>query len=495
MTLSRRSFLRLAGLVAAGATLSACAPVYSRLAGDGKPLAGWPPLAPGDFLALSRMTFGPRVEERLRVAEIGLSAWIEEQLAHETIDDQAVQWRLANFDTLSMSATELADWSEDLFDGVDQESVPRELQRATLIRQVYSRRQLYEVMVEFWSDHFNISVEKGDCFFLKTVDDRGVIRPHALGTFRDLLWASAHSPAMLVYLDNQVNHAGAPNENYARELMELHTLGVHGGYTQTDVQELARCLTGWTVKDAFWRGDFTFNVDQHDTQAKTVLGMTITPEGQGEAERVIEILAAHPSTARFIAAKLIRRFIADDPPPDLVEKASAAFTQSGGDLSAVLRVILLDGLTAAQPRIKRPINFIASALRLLNGHTDAGNALRDYLARMGQIPFAWPTPDGYPDRSGPWSGNLIPRWQFALALTRNEINGTQINLPEILQASGAATPSGMIDQLSWLTLGTPLPAPASDGLIAALRSAGAPGDDLPAIITAGLVASPAFQWR
>jgi len=205
-----------------------------------------------------------------------------------------------------MSATELADWSEGLFDDVDKQSVPRELARATLIRQVYSRRQLYEVMVEFWTDHFNISVEKGDCWFLKTVDDRSVIRPHALGKFRDLLWASAHSPAMLVYLDNQVNYKGAPNEHYARELMELHTLGVHGGYTQQDVQDLARCLTGWSVKEAFWRGDFTFNAGQHDPEAKTVLGLTISPDGQGEAERVVEMLAAHASTARFIATKLGR---------------------------------------------------------------------------------------------------------------------------------------------------------------------------------------------
>ncbi len=495
MSLSRRNFLRLAGLVAAGATLSACAPVSARLAGDPKPLAGWPPLAGGDFRALNRVTFGPRVEERLRVAEVGLNEWIEEQLAYEAIDDQSLRWRLQIFETLDLSATELADWSAGLFDDVDQQSVPRELAQATLIRQVYSRRQLYEIMVEFWSDHFNISVEKGDCWFLKTVDDREVIRPHALGKFRDLLWASVHSPAMLVYLDNQVNHKGAPNENYARELMELHTLGVYGGYTQQDVQELARCLTGWSVKEAFWRGDFTFNAGQHDAGAKTVLGLIVNPDGQSEAEQVVEMLAAHPSAARFLATKLARRFIADEPPPELVEKASTAFIQNDGDLRAVLRVILFDGLASAQPKFKRPVNAVASALRMLNATTDGGDALYDYLARMGQAHFRWPTPDGYPDRSSAWRSHLMPRWQFALALARNEIKGTVINPAELVRASGAATPAEIVDPLSALLLGAPLPAPTRDDLVASLYSAGAGDADLPAIVAAGLIASPAFQWR
>jgi uncharacterized protein (DUF1800 family) len=495
MSLPRRSFLRLAGLVAAGATLSACAPVYARLAGDPQPFAGWPPVGADHFPALSRMTFGPRAEERLRAAEVGLNEWIEEQLAHESLDDQSLHWRLQNFETLTMSATELADWSAGLFDDVDKQSVPRELAQATLIRQVHSRRQLYEVMVEFWSDHFNISVEKGDGWFLKTVDDREVIRPHALGKFRDLLWASAHSPAMLVYLDNQVNRKGAPNENYARELMELHSLGVDGGYTQKDVQELARCLTGWSVKETFWRGDFKFDADQHDTGIKTVLGVTIAPDGQGEAERVVERLAAHPSTARFIAAKLARRFLSDDPPPQIVEKAAAAFTENDGDIRAVLRVILFDGLALAQPKFKRPVNFVASSLRMLNATTDGGAALFEHLARMGQVHFHWPTPDGYPDRSGAWGGNLMPRWQFALALARNEIKGARIDLPEIVQASGAASLDEVVDRVSALLLGAPLASSVRDDLVSSLRAGEADEEALPQIITAGLLASPAFQWR
>lgn len=493
--LSRRRFLHLAGLVAASLTASACAPVYRRLAGEPPAPAAeaWPALNDAHFAALSRMTFGPRPEERAHAAEIGLSAWIEEQLAFDSIDDSSLNWRLQNFETLSLSATELLDWSEGLFDDVDQQSVPRELARASLIRQTYSRRQLYEVLVEFWSDHFNISTEKDDCFFLKTVDDREVIRPHALGNFRDLLWASAHSPAMLFYLDNQVNHKEHPNENYAREVMELHTLGVDSGYTQQDVMELARCLTGWTVKDSFWRGEFTFNQDFHDAKPKTVLGLTIEPDGQREAERVLEMLATHPSTARFISFKLARRFIADNPPDNLVSKGAEAFLKNKGDLRAVLRALLLDGLPALQPKFKRPVDFVVSALRLLNAHTEASPALLEYLVRLGQVPFRWPTPDGYPLHSAPWMGNLQPRWQLAFALARNEIKGTHIDLPKLIQLSNANGITELTEKLSALILGGPLPMSVQNNLLNSLKDVDEA--DLPALLVAGFIASPAFQWR
>ncbi|MBK8794077.1 MAG: DUF1800 family protein [Holophaga sp.] len=200
-------------------------------------------------------------------------------------------------------------------------------------------------------------MDKGSCFYLKTVDDRDVARAHALGSFRDLLWASAHSPAMLTYLDNQANHKGAPNENYARELMELHSLGVQGGYSQADVMELARCLTGWGVKEHFWAGEFHFEPDQHDPGEKQVLGVRIPPGGVDEAESVIERLAAHPSAARFIAAKLARRFLADQPPAEIVAKGSAAFMASGGDIQKTLRTILLDGLPLYPAPLPPPAEF------------------------------------------------------------------------------------------------------------------------------------------
>ncbi|MBI5082101.1 MAG: DUF1800 domain-containing protein, partial [Chloroflexi bacterium] len=340
MTLSRRDFLRLSGLVAAGAAASACAPAYKQL-GVSRPIGGWTFPSGDSFRALNRITFGPNAAERSRLQSLNVKDWIEEQLAFESINDFACDVRLRKFDTLKMRANELSARGDKIFNHYDKALVVDELRQATLVRQVYSARQLYEVMTEFWNDHFNISVEKGDCWFLKTVDDREVIRKHAMGKFHDLVSASAHSPAMMIYLDNQANRKGAPNENYARELMELHTLGVNGGYSQRDVMELARCLTGWTVKEHWWKGDFTFDEKIHDTGTKTVLGLTLTNEGQREAERVIEVLATHPNTARFIATKLARRFFADAPPQELIEKAAQVFLKTDGDIRSVLRVILL----------------------------------------------------------------------------------------------------------------------------------------------------------
>lgn len=499
MNLSRRDFLKLTSLLAASTALTSCAPANRLLA----PLTNviWPALPAADFLALNRVSFGPNAEERVRFAQIGLANWIEEQLAPESIDDHGCEIRLRNLGTLKMSASDLFDVSDQIFDGVDRLKVSKELRQATLLRQVYSRRQLFEVMAEFWSDHFNISTEKGDCYYLKTVDDREVIRSHALGSFRDLVWASAHSPAMLVYLDNQANTKGAPNENYARELMELHTLGVDAGYTQQDVMELARCLTGWTVKEHFWRGQFTFDEKLHDTGTKQVLGLDIHEAGQAEAERVIERLTEHPAAARFISTKLARRFLADDPPAEIIEKAALTFERTHGDIRAVLRVILLDGLDPkGLPRplgskYKRPNNFIASALRAFNAETDGGEAVQDFILRMGQVPFNWPTPDGYPDRAQAWQGNLMPRWQFAFALARNEMKGTEIDLPKLMDTVGTKTLEESADQIASLLLGSPLEPSARDELLTALRSAGADEVESLNIFTAGILASPAFQWR
>jgi len=490
MTLSRREFLK---LVATSVVLASCAPIYRRLAGD-LPAVPWTPLDAHDFLALNRLTFGPRVEERVRFSEIGLQAYIEEQLAFDSINDFDSELQLQPFKSLRMDANELEGISNGLFEDYDRETIPNELRQATLMRQVYSKRQLYELMVEFWSDHFNIFIEKGNIFYLKTVDDREVIRKNAMGSFRDLVWASAHSPAMMIYLDNQANEKSAPNENYARELMELHTLGVDGGYTQQDVMELARCLTGWNVKEHFWLGDFVFKEDLHDTGVKNVLGLTIQNAGVMEAEQVIEHLVTHPSAARFIATKLTRRFIADEPPQEIVERAAQTFLKTNGDIKSVLQVILLDGLPLAQPKYKRPVNFVASALRLTNTETD-GAGVQDYLLRMGQTYFGWPTPDGYPDVSAPWQNNLMPRWQFSFELIRNEIGGTKNNLTSLLDVSSTDSLQDDVDSLTSLFLGAPLERLTRDKLIDSVRSAGATDEETLQVVAAGILASPAFQWR
>ncbi len=493
MTLSRRDFLKLGALVTASTALASCAPLYRKLSGE-LPVAAWASLNQFDFMALNRISFGARVEERERFVEIGLQNYLEEQLDFESIDDFSCDLRLSAFTTLHKDANELEAISNQLFDGYDRKTVPNELRQATLIRQLYSKRQLYETMVDFWSDHFNIFIEKGECFYLKTVDDREVIRKHALGSFRDLVFASAHSPAMLTYLDNHVNEKSHPNENYARELMELHTLGVDGGYTQQDVMELARCLTGWSVKKHFWLGEFVFRENQHDTGVKNVLGYVIQPEGKKEAERVIEILVAHPSAAKFISTKLCRRFLADTPPPEIVEKAAQTFLQTKGDIKSVLRVILLDGFAFMQPKYKRPSHFVLSALRALNVETD-GAEINKFLFRMGQGYFNYPTPDGYSDHSQTWQGNLMPRWQFAFDLMRNEIKGAKHQLQNLLNVLLTETLEEEVDAVAALLLGAPIDRLIRDQLIDSVTSAGASPEETLQIITASLIASPAFQWR
>ena len=497
MNLSRRDFLKLAGLVAGSAALSSCAPLYENLARLDSPLPFDGVRAdPQIFALINRLSFGARREDLTRAAEIGIHAWVAEQVEYTGVSDDACNLRLRQFKTIDLSANDLFDLSDKIFDDQDKLTVPDELRQATLMRQAYSRRQLYERTVEFWSDHFNISTEKGDCFYLKTVDDREVIRPHALGFFGDLLWASSHSPAMLFYLDNQSNLKDAPNENYAREVMELHSLGVDGGYNQQDVMELARCLTGWTMKEHFWRGDFHFDADLHDTAPKKVLGKNIPVGGLDEGERVIRDLSLHPSTAHFLGFKLCRRFIADEPPAALVSSVAETFTATNGDLRAVMQTLLSEGVPHIQPKFKRPADFIISSLRLLDARTDGGKPLQRYLARMGQPYFTWPTPDGYPDISAPWMSNLMPRWQFAAALVQNEIKGTEIDVEHLLEISGASDIETFTKWTSTLLLGAPLPDDDCQKMASALHEAGA-GDEISTarVVIAGLLASPAFQWK
>jgi uncharacterized protein (DUF1800 family) len=487
MTISRRQFLRLAGVVAGGATVSACAPIYRELSGVPQPLGAWPQIGQRAFGILSRLTYGPTVEDRWEISSAGWQAWVEQQLAPDSISDDGIGWRLRSFDSLELEADALVGWEE--------EQLVDELKRATILRRVYSRKQLYERMVEFWTDHFNISILKGDCWFLKVVDDRDVIRKHALGNFRDLLWASAHSPAMLIYLDNQANEGAAPNENYARELMELHALGVEGGYSQSDVMELARSLTGWTVKDHFWRGEFTFNPDFHDRGSKLVLGRRIEPAGQAEVESVLEHLAVHPATARYLATKLVRRFVTESPRPDLVERVAGTFLATNGSIQETMRQVLHEGLEDPEPKIKRPMDFLASGLRGLAADTDAGHPIQEYLAQMGQSLFEWPTPDGPPDASGYWTSNLMPRWSFAISLAGNEINGTQIHHDQLLGAAGNEDQETIFDHVSDLLLGTRLDATVRDSLLAVLNEGGVVSQDTVLRLSlAGLLASPGFQY-
>jgi uncharacterized protein (DUF1800 family) len=284
--------------------------------------------------------------------------------------------------------------------------------------------------------------------------------------------------------------------------MELHTLGVHGGYTQKDVQEVARCLTGWTVEQRFLRrrGAFRFDASRHDDGPKTVLGVKI-PAGGGErdGERVLEILAAHPSTARFLARKLCRYFLGAEGTP-WEAKLAAIYTKTGGDIRAMLRPLLLsEELLAAPPILKRPFDFMVSALRALSADTDGGKPLQEHLSRMGQPLYQWPMPDGYPDRTASWTGSLLARWNFALALSAGEVSGTRVPLAELVKAYGDGTDPGAA--MLALTLCRRPDDPEVHALRAALKAAPpVPADPDKPDATHGTaaalsLASPAFQWR
>ena len=366
-----------------------------------------------------------------------LAAFLDEQLAPDKIEDDWCAQQVRRFETLDESAGDLFEYQEKL--------LLNEMMRASVLRAALSERQLYEVMVQFWTDHFNIDPSKGDCKWLKTADDREVIRKHALGKFPDLLRASALSPAMLWYLDGRVNRSHdpseKPNENYARELMELHTLGVHGGYTQRDVMEVARCLTGWTVrsKELFYKGRVEFRKDLHDDGAKVVLGQTIRAGlGAADLDRVLDLVAFHPSTARYLATKLCRRFIEDDAPAAAIDTVARAFTQSRGDIKDTLRALFgtAEFRDTRGTKFKRPFHFVASALRSTDADTDVAPAVIEYLMRMGHAPFNYPTPDGYPEEASPWMGTLLWRWNFAVALGSNQIKGTSVNLPALKKTFG-----------------------------------------------------------
>jgi len=356
------------------------------------------------------------------------------------------------------------------------ERIINDLQASRILRAVYSERQLQEVMVDFWTNHFNVFAGKGADRWLLPSYDRDTIRPNAMSKFLTLLQATAQSPAMLFYLDNfqsvspDANRGNGPlrrllaarqpqqqqqrrgiNENYARELMELHTLGVDGGYTQKDVQEVARCFTGWTIfqprgggaavnammGEAARRnpGTFFFNARVHDDGEKMVLGHKI-PAGGGinDGLMVLDILAHHPSTAKFIATKLVRHFVSDNPPPALVDRVAAAFTKSDGDIRETLKAIFFskefNSPEAYRAKIKRPFELVVSAIRSLGADTNGGNGTHQWIARMGEPLYGFQTPNGYSDVAESWvnTGGLLERMNFGVALASNRIPGTRVSL-------------------------------------------------------------------
>jgi uncharacterized protein (DUF1800 family) len=453
--------------------------------------------------ALNRLGFGPRPGDVARVKAMGLATWIDRQLAPDRVEDGALESRLARLTTLRLDsrrivqeydrpATEerrrLPRAGADPASG-DPRQTPREpdarvpltdaqrrnrqvvadLEEGKLLRAVYSERQLEEVLVDFWFNHFNVFAGKGPTRDYVGAYERDAIRPHVLGRFRDLLEATARSPAMLFYLDNWENvDPNAPrmtdrvlndpmrgmrplrpgarfpqrganpaaarpqrglNENYARELMELHTLGVDGGYTQADVVEVARAFTGWTMRPREGTG-FVFGPALHDTGTKTVLRHTIRAGGGVEdGEQVLDILAAHPNTARHVATKLAQRFVSDAPPQALVDRAARRFLETKGDLREVTRAIITSpeffDRDAYRAKVKTPLEFVASALRAVGADVRVALPVARTLRELGMPLYFCQPPTGYDDSAEPWvsSGALVTRMNFALELGANRLRG------------------------------------------------------------------------
>ena len=322
-----------------------------------------------------------------------------------------------------------------------------DLAEAKLFRAIYSNRQLAEELDDFWFNHFNVFFDKGADRFLIPSYERDAIRPNVLGHFRDLLEATATSPAMLFYLDNwqsvapnMVRKAAGNrpqrglNENYARELMELHTLGVDGGYTQKDVTEVARCFTGWTIRNPQQAGGFYYNDRVHDKGEKIVLGVTI-PAGGGrdDGEKVLDILANHPATARFISKKLAQRFVADDPPPQLVERMAKTFRDTRGDIREVMKTMLTSkeffSAGAYHAKVKTPLEMIASAVRATGAEVDFPFPLAQQIGQLGEPLYRKIEPTGYSSANSEWmnSASLLGRMNFALALAQNKVPGVKID--------------------------------------------------------------------
>jgi len=437
-----------------------------------------------------RITYGSNRGWLDIATNAGYEGFLEWQLDDQAIDDSELEALLQSFlPTLSMDPAELADF---IFEQENFGLARRDLIVATMIRQVYSPRQLFERMVEFWSDHFNVTAVSTISSYFKALEDRDTIRPLAMSSFGELLQASARSPAMLYYLDNFASTADGPNENYARELLELHTLGVDGGYTEDDIKNTARVLTGWTIRPP---AEFHFNLFSHDWQSKTVLGENILPTGEPEGTQLLASLAGHESTARHIATKLARRFVADLPSATVVDTVAGAFLASDGDIRSTLRALLMhpEVRSTMTLKLKRPNEFAVGTLRALDAELDGpilGNLI-DHLTAAGHLPFSWPAPDGYPDAREHWQSTtgFLARFNSASQWT-SQLSETSPVLVE------AATHERLSDQIEFLAAALKPQGLSARELRALLRHGrGLPAAERPHSLAAWILAGPDAQWR
>lgn len=476
--LSRRALL---GLGALGAAARAEGQVRT-------PQRSQPVTMPDAELKLvRRVTNGATTEDVAWIRSLGYHGYLEWQLSPETMGDPEAEARCQAFTSLPLAPMSLYT--------LDSGLVTREVSEAMIARAIYSNRQLFERMVEFWGDHFHTNINTVGIH--KTYEDRESIRKNAMGTFFGLLGASASSPAMLNYLNNTTSTRTAPNQNYAREVLELHTLGVDGGYTQDDIINVAKCFTGWRAMGNSGDGRaglFYYDANRHDNGAKRVLGVDFAAGGGlNDGMNVINILAHHPSTARFVSRKLIRWLLDYNPSPAMVDDIAGEFQRTQGNIKALIRRILsYDNVLWSPPLFKRPFTYIMSALRVLNANvTNYGTIRSTYLAGTGQAPFSWGPPNGYPHSFEYWGGLPLPRWNFAFNLANNSISGVSVDLPALLM--GATTAVQVADRIDVLVFSGAMPSADKQALIAYLRPD--PPSQTRIRDAFGLaIASPAFQW-
>jgi uncharacterized protein (DUF1800 family) len=390
-----------------------------------------------------------------------------------------------------------------------QQVIAYDLSEGKLYRAILSNRQLQEQLVDFWYNHFNVFLDKGNDRFMVPSYERESIRPHVLGHFRDLLESTATAPAMLFYLDNwqsvapDVARRGRGgkqtrglNENYGRELLELHTLGVDGGYTQKDVTEVARCFTGWTIKNPQGGSTFTYNDRVHDKGEKTVLGVTIAAGGgKDDAEKVLDILAKHPSTAHFISKKLAQRFVADEPPPALIDRMAKTFLDSNGDIRAVMNTMLTSkeflSQGAYQSKVKTPFEMIVSSIRATGAEVDYAFPLANRIAQLGQPLYRKVEPTGYSSANAEWinSASLLARMNFALDLTQNKVQGTKVDQARFNEDTAHTA------RLMLFTNPTVPTRNAIDKAISDQKTKNPKAPPSPAMVAGLVIGSPDFQRR
>lgn len=459
--------------------------------------------------ALNRLGYGPRPGDVERVRKIGLETWIAQQLHPETINDDALRPRLAEYSTLSMTPAALMSEyprpdqaAKKLGITVDEYNkreqvamhpaqgeraapdrrpgaIVNELMDAKLTRAIYSERQLQEQLADFWFNHFNIYIYKDQETYLVTSFERDAIRPFTLGKFRDLLSATAHSPAMMIYLDNhlsadpdafeRIKHATRQqksewknlppiggkrglNENYGREILELHTLGVDGGYSQQDVIEVAKCFTGWTVKQPGVVAEFYFDPRIHVPGEKRVLGKKIKAGGEKDGEAVLDLLVKNPATARHISFQLAEHFVSDAPPDALVAHMTKTFQKTKGDIREVMRTVIYSpefwSRANCEAKIKTPFELVASAARAVGADVESPTQLRNWVGRIGEPLYQCLPPTGYKDNAATWvnTGALLNRLNFAIQLTSNKIRGADVDLPSRLGSDIGHDPKLALDR-------------------------------------------------